>query len=266
MRGLTVMLLLATINFNAFCKDADCSGEIFTTSKTIYQCGENTERGFEGWMVTGLPSDMHLYFEQKQLEVYSHQSNNVNFSITKKIDEMVGFTDLTISTELAALENCAIHNATAYLSADGKTWTALNQDLYKKSGTSFNAKMNYLYLRIVTQISFFSEGRFRVKGMRMAGSYDPNPSPIKEIAQTLNGPAAFQMKEAFHIFQFENQINIETKNEEEYDFILMNMNGKILQQEKTSGSKRFEVNVPNGIYFISILQDSKSIITKKVAL
>lgn len=266
MRGLSVVLLFATINFNAFCKDADCSGEVFSSTKTIYQCGENTERGFEGWMVSGIPSDMNLYFEQKQLEVYSHQSNNVNFSITKKLDQMVGFNELEIKAEFAALENCSVHHATAYLSPDGKSWTALNQDLTVKKGRSFNAKMNHLYLRIVTQISFYSQGRFRVKSMNLAGSYGPNASPIKELAQVLTGPAAVQMKEAFHIFQFENQVNIETKNDKEYDFILMSINGKILQQEKTSGSKRFEVDVPSGIYFISILQDSKPIITKKVAL
>ncbi|MEO9532447.1 MAG: T9SS type A sorting domain-containing protein [Crocinitomicaceae bacterium] len=266
MRGLSVALLLATINFNAFCKDADCSGEVYRSNKTILQCGENTERGFEGWMVNGLTTDMNLYFEHQQIEVFSHQAKNVNFSITKKIDEMVGYTDLTIIADLASIENCDIHSATAYVSPDGKKWTALNQDLTKKAATSFNEKMNHLYLRIVTQISFFSEGRFKVKGMKLTGTYRPNASPVKEMAQVLNGPAAVQMKEAFHIFQFENQINIETKNEKEYDFILMSINGKILQQEKTSGSKRFEVAVPSGIYFVSILQDNKPIITKKVAL
>lgn len=267
MRGLSVVLLLATVKMTAFGMDADCSGDVGRTSKTIYKCGENTERGFDGWMVNGLSSDMNLYFDQQQIEVYSHESHEVNFSITKKIEDMVGFTNLSVTANLAALENCTVHNATAYLSVDGKKWIAMSEDLTKKAGTAFSTKMNLLYLRIVTQVTFFSEGRFKFKGMNMQGSYDKTAlEPIKEIAQVLTGPAAVQMKEAFHVFQFENQVNIETKNEQEYEFVLLNINGQIIQKEKAVGSKRFLTDVPGGIYFISILQDNKPIITKKVAL
>lgn len=259
--GLMAICILCSIPYSAL---ADGSTEEIKATKTLFHCGEGSENGFNGWTVKGLNQNAHLYFEQKHLEIFSHQSGECSLELTKKIDDMVGFTDINISFDLEELNNCSINYATAYLSSDGKNWKAINSDANNESVSARTEKMDCSFIKLVANITFFKEGRMSVKRAFVTGSYNKNPKP--EIALIKTGPAAVQVKEMFLVFDFENKINIETQNDEPYEFVLTNLAGQIVQREKSIGSTRFETEVSEGIYIVSIIQNNKLITTKKVAL
>ena len=264
MRDLVSLLAICLISITSFSAKADRSGEISNNTKTLFHCGEGSENGFNGWYISGLDANAHVYFEQKHLEIFSHQSGNCSLELTKKIDDMVGFNDINVSFELEELANCQINYATAYLSSDGKNWTPVNKNINNEMVSARVEKMNCTYLRLVANITFFNEGRMSVKRAFVTGAYSKKPKP--EIAAIKTGPAATQIKEMFLVFDFEKNINIETQNEEPYEFVLTNLSGQIVQREKSIGSTRFETEVSEGIYIVSIIQNNKLIATKKVAL
>lgn len=261
MRNLLSLMALCLLYSSSYASKNDGSAETSKT-KTLFHCGEGSESGFNGWYVKGLNPNSHVYFEQKHLEIFSHQSGNCSLELTKKIDDMVGFNDINVSFDLEELANCQINYATAYLSADGKTWNAIQNNAHNEMVSGRVEKMNCTYLRLVANITFFQEGRMSVNRAFITGAYTANhESPIAAIS---TGPAAVQVKEMFLVFDFENKINIETQNEEPYEFIVTNMAGQVLQREQSVGSTRFETELSKGIYLVSIIQNNQLIITKKV--
>ena len=268
-------ILTSLIGLSTFAVDADCNSEVNGFSENnsdhkmeqLFSCGVDSEKGFNGWGVKGVNDDVNIYFDNKQIEFFSHQANNYNISFTKRLDQMIGFSDLIISFGFGEAENCELKHATVYLSEDGKDWRALNQNAKHTAVQSYSENMNLLYLKLVTNVSFYSEGRFRLRSARVFGDYTLNKhNPPKEFRLMKKGPAADQLKQIFHVFSFKKKINIETKSQEEYKFILYDTKGRIVKEDIGTGSKRFETPYKDGIYFVSIIQNNKLIITKKVAL
>ena len=268
-------ILLTLIGFSTFGMDADCNSSIDTFTgdnsdnkmEQLFSCGEGSESGFNGWMINGVSDAVNIYFENKRIEFFSHQANNFDISFTKRLDQLIGFTDLNISFGFDEIENCDLNYATVYLSEDGKHWDAINENAKHGTVTNYSEKMNLLYLRLVTNVSFHNEGRFSLNSARVHGDYTLGKhNPPAEFGLATKGPAANQLRQIFHVFSFDKRINIETKNQEEYKFVLYDNKGRIVKEDVGVGSKRFETPYKDGVYFVSIIQDNKLIITKKVAL
>jgi hypothetical protein len=101
--------------------------------------------------------------------------------------------------------------------------------------------MNLLYLRLVTNVSFYNEGRFSLNSAKVYGYYTLGKSnPPAEFGLATKGPAANQMHQIFHVFSFDKRINIETKNQEKYKFVLYDTKSRIVKEDVGLGSKRFE--------------------------
>lgn len=265
MRHLTPIILLSLAPTFAFAGTPDNSdgSEKMTT---LFQCGAGTETGFNGWKVEGTSHETITYFEKDHIELFNHNPANLNLSFEKKIDEMVGFSDLQLTAEMAAEENCVINTATAYLSVDGKHWIAINNDV-REGASIFTRQMNYLFMKIVADVTFFSEGRFRLNKAAVYGDFDHDKvEPVSKLEKLSTGPNLNQMKADFFVFSFEKNINIETQNESDYEFVLSNLQGQIIMRTTANGSKRFVTDVPDGIYYVSILQDGRLVRTKKIVL
>ncbi|MFT4600592.1 MAG: hypothetical protein ACI857_000768 [Arenicella sp.] len=268
-------ILVTVFSFAVFGMDADCNSSVdrFTDDNSknrmeqLYSCGEGSESGFNGWMINGVSDAVNIYFENKQIEFFSHQANNFDISFTKRLDQLVGFSDLNIAFDFDAVENCELNHATVYLSEDGKHWNPINKDAKNGAVTNYSEKMNLLYLKLVTNVSFYNEGRFKLRSASVMGDYTlGRNNPPKEFGLATKGPAAVQLKQIFRVFSFEKRINIETQNDEEYRFVLYDTKGRIVKEDVGMGSKRFETPYKDGVYFVSIIQNNKLIITKKVAL
>ncbi|MBD3639300.1 MAG: T9SS type A sorting domain-containing protein [Crocinitomicaceae bacterium] len=243
--------------------------------KTLFQCGVGTERGFEGWKLNGLSHETITWFEKDHIELFQHNPGNYSIGFEKKIEDMVGYTDLRLSADIDAIENCLVNYATAYVSRDGKTWIPLQKDV--RTGSDIYAeKMEYMFVKVVADITFFQEGRFRMNRLAVYGDYNKRSkkTPLSTgVVSTKNnltpvsyGPAAIQMKDEFFVFTYDKRINVETRNEKDYEFVLSNLLGQVVFKEKSKGSRRFVADVPAGIYFVTIIQDDKLITTKKVVL
>lgn len=275
MKKLTLTVLLSIItNFLLASTDSTpleraTDSEEAGKMKTLFQCGIGTERGFEGWMLSGLSHETITYFEKDHIEFFQHNPGNYSIGFEKKIEDMIGYTDICVTADVGSIENCNVNYTTAYISKDGKTWIPLNDDV--RNGAQFySEKMEFMFVKVVADITFFNQGRFRMNKATVYGDYNLRKSKpafvLSEMAATAYGPAAQQIYDEFFIFSYENNINVETKNGKHYEFVLSNLLGQVIFKEKSKGSRRFEMDVPDGIYFVTIIQDDKLITTKKVVL
>ncbi|MEZ4923507.1 MAG: hypothetical protein R2780_10075 [Crocinitomicaceae bacterium] len=265
MKNLTPIILLCLAPTFALAGTPDDAGRSEKMT-TLFQCGVGTESGFNGWKVNGTSHETITYFEKDHIELFNHNPGNFSISFEKKIDEMIGFTDLQLSADIATEENCIINNATAYLSVDGKHWIALNKDV-RDGAATFTKQMNYLYLKLVADVTFFKEGRFRFNKAVVYGDFDSEKLlPKLEDKAISNCPNMNQMKAEFFVFSFEKKVNIETQSEDEYEFVLSNLQGQIIMRSTANGSKRFMTDVPDGVYYVSILQKGTLVRTVKIVL
>jgi hypothetical protein len=265
MKRLLQIVLLSLASTFALASTPDNSDESEKMT-TLFQCGMGTETGFNGWKINGLSDETITYFEKDHIELFNHNPGNYSISFEKKIEEMIGFTDLQLSADLSEEQNCVINTANAYLSADGKHWVPLQQDV-RNGATAFTDQMNYLFLKLVADVTFFREGRFRLNKATVHGDYDAEKlEPASRFGLLSTGPSINQMRGEFLVFSFEKKVNIETQSTAEYEFVLSNVHGQIIMRSKANGSKRFETDVPDGIYFVSILRNGKLIRTRKIVL
>jgi hypothetical protein len=265
MKHLSQIVLMCLIPTLSLATSPDNSGES-EKMKTLFQCGVGTETGFNGWRVKGTSHETITYYENDHVELFNHHPSNLSISFEKKIDELVGFSELQLSAEIEEMENCVINMATAYLSSDGKDWVALNTDV-RNGATSFNKQMNYLYLKLVANVTFYKEGRFRLNKASVYGDYESvKPDPVTDIHAFGRDSEMKTIETEFFVFSFDKNVNIETQSNSNYEFILSNLQGQVIQRSSYNGSKRFETNVPDGIYYVSILQNDVLIKTKKIVL
>jgi hypothetical protein len=235
--------------------------------KTIFQCGEGTESGFKGWKISGLSHKTITYFEKDHIEFFQEEPGQYSVGFVKRLDELVGYTDLRLTVEIEAIENCVLNYATAYFSTDGKTWEPSNTDA-RRGADIQNDKMDYSFVKIVADLTLFNAGRFQLKKASVYGSYKPKKI---DYSFTFGGDVSCgsnfsQTIDAYEVFSFDKKVNIETKDDKVYQFILTNTLGQVMINLEGRGSQRFEVDLPPGIYFVSIVKDDKRIITRKVVL
>ena len=264
MRELAVVLVACIVYLPAFSKSSIYSSDVTDSkNKVLFHCGEGSEQGFNGWMVNGLNENSHVYFEQNHLEIFSHEPGSYSVELIKKIDDMVGYNNINVAFDTEEIANCQVNYATAYLSADGKNWTAINKNAKNQMVSAQVEKMNSSFIRLVANITFFSEGRVQFNRAYVTGNYSSLPQTALSDIKT--SPSGVQTSEKFFVFQFEDKINIETQTEDTYELVLSNLAGQIIYRERSIGSNRFEANFPKGIYILSIIQNNKLITTKKVA-
>ena len=266
MKSIITTIILGAFNiivFGSAINDTDSE----ETRETLYQCAEGTEQNFDGWSINGLAHGALTYFENSHIEFFNHQAGECAIEISKKIDEMIGFSDLSLAFDFSEEENCRLNYATAYLSVDGKDWDAINKPADHGEIHSFNDQMNYLFVKVVANVSFFKEGRFRMNSAKIKGAFSAlKTCPSVSMADINQDRKLNQISDKFFVFSFEKNLHIETQSEEDFEVVLTNIAGQVIIQEKSNGSVRIETSVPDGIYFISIIQNSKLKTTKKVVL
>lgn len=265
MKGIVVVLvLLCSVGFSRNSEE-DKSERL----DRLFACGEGTEVGFNGWMVHGLDENVNTYFDFNRIELFTPVGGAYTVTISKKLDQMVGYSDINIAAQLAAIENCQIEHLTAQLSTDGKEWVNLQANLMDEAAYYTTAKMNFQYLRLTSHLMFSKNGRMQVQGVKVFGGTQYMKLKQKEIDRTKQQEVAssLQSQDDFHLFSFEKQIHIETKSEDSYQIEVYNSKGLSVKKSRGLGSERFDVShLQDGLYFVVIKQKNKAAITKKVAL
>lgn len=235
--------------------------------KTIFQCGVGTESGFSGWKISGLSHKTNTYFEKDHIGFFQEDPGQYSIGFEKRLDELVGYTDLRLTVEMEAVENCILNYITAYYSKDGKTWVPSNTDA-RRGADIHTDKMEYSFVKIVADLTMFKASRFQLKKASIFGSYTAKTTDNSFTfgGNVSYGPSFSQIIDAYEVFSFDKKINIETKDDKAYQLILTNTLGQILIKLEGRGSQRFEIDVPPGIYFVSIVKDDKRIKTSKLVL
>lgn len=138
--------------------------------KRLYECGIGTENGFNGWMLNGLPEEANTYFERDHLEIFKYQAGNYSVGLTRKVEDMVGYSEIAVAADIEAVENCILNHVTAYVSRDGKHWEAFQQDA-RRGARIENDQMNYLFVKLVADVQLFPQARFRFNKFSLFGDY-----------------------------------------------------------------------------------------------
>jgi len=257
------------VSFHSVGFTAKMSDEASEKMERLFACGADTENGFNGWMIHGLDENVNTYFDFNQLEFYTHEGGFYQVSITKKLDQMVGFSDLSIQTAIAESNNCNIENITAQVSADGKEWVYLQENLLHESALLCSNKMNFQFLKLSSNISFSRNGRVRVGAVKVYGSTTYHKLKLKSLNETQESEMSNShqnTQEDFHFFSHDKQLHIETQSDDAYLLEIYNSKGLKVKKSIGLGSERFDVShLQDGIYFVVIKQKNKAMITKKVA-
>ena len=154
--------------------------------KKLFECGKNTEKGFNGWKISGLPEHANTYFEKDHLEIFQYTAGNYTVGLERRLEDLVGYTDLLVSLDMEEMENCVIKYTTAYVSADGKNWVPFQKD--PRLGTQLRyEKMNSSFVRIIADMQFFQEARFRFNNIRIFGAY----RPVKKLQKKCPSAACY---------------------------------------------------------------------------
>lgn len=253
------MLLLSTITTPILATCADGSGDNNEQMKTLFQCGVGTEKGFNGWKLTGVSHKTLTYFEDDHIEFFQHDPGNYSIGIEKRVDELIGYTDLRIVVDIAELENCTVNSATAYFSQDGKHWKAMNKDA-RRGGDVRNEQMDFSFVKLVADVTFFKEGRFRMNGTRVFGNYRPARVSENKTEKKFKGLSVT------HLVEVNRNLRIRLDENEDIEIVVHNILGQEVLHERSSGSRRFKAKLPGGIYFVTLLKDDRLITKQKVVL
>ena len=103
MKRLTLTSLLSCATYTLFASLTPTSSGDTEKFETLFQCGEGTERGFEGWMIEGLSHKTITYFENQTIEFFQHDAGTYSVGFVKRVDEMVGFNKLRVTADLQQL-------------------------------------------------------------------------------------------------------------------------------------------------------------------
>lgn len=228
------------------------------SKEILFECGANSGNNFNGWSIRPFGLFDAVDIHDHQIEFYSDHGGEFSICLIRKIDEMIGFSTIYVDMNFEALENCQVNYVTVYLSTNGKSWDAISKRADLGTVQITNGRMNYLYVKVVANVTFFSEGRLIFKHAKIQGSYNVRMSELEDELEPI--------VEKFFVFSFNKVINIETQNEEEYEVIITNISGQIVYMEKYLGSFRIDFNYPDGIYIVSIVQDGEVISTKKISI
>lgn len=262
---LIIMCLL--LSYHLAGHSAKISDEAIAKMRTLFVCGQGTERGFNGWMIDGLDENLNTYFDFNQLEFYTHTGGNYTISLNKKLDQMVGFSDLLIQTTIAQSNDCNIEHMTAQISADGREWVYLQENLLNENAQFYSDKMNFQFLRLSTSIRFSRNGRFRLGGVQIFGGTNYRKLKSKSADETQETEISKgKAIEDFKIFSLDKKLHIETQSNDCYRIVICNSKGKPIKKSNALGSNNLSVeDMRDGIYFVVIEQNNKAIVTKKVA-
>lgn len=233
---------------------------ILSNSKELlYECGLNTENNFNGWTVHPMAVFDNIGFYENEIEFYAENGGDYSIAFSRKIEDMIGYSTIFVDLNFEELNNSTVNYANVYLSTNGKKWDAISKRADLGEVQITNSLMNYMFVKIVVNITFFSEGIVSLNKVKIAGEYESAVEETRDVQPIDEDPL-------FHIFSYQKVINIETKTAEDYKIYITDMRGQVIYQTDKNGSSRVEADYPNGIYIISIIQNNKIIQSKKVVL
>lgn len=229
-------------------------GSFSFAQENLFTCGKANEQPFNGWKITPYKSFKSVSFEENQIEFKREAPGDYNVEIERKITDLVGYDKLYLQLDYSEMD-CHVLDVSVFFSSDGINWLPARND--SPFGPFFfqNEKMETSMVKIVFNTRFDSHSSLIVKSVFIQGKYT-----LATTTATDNIPEDF-----FKLFTFQNQVNIETNTTEEYEVLVMNMNGQIIYRSFESGSNRIVLESANtGYYVVALIQKNTFIKKEKV--
>ena len=224
--------------------------------ETLYSCGEVSESPFNGWSITPFKQFANADFSNNNLTFKREFGGYYTIELIRKIDDLVGFDKLYLQLDYEK-ENATLNAVTVQFSADGKSWRNGENDSPFGPYFTENSKMNDCYVKLKFDLQFFDESSFTLKSIFIQGKY-PETLITEEVKEDVD--------ESFYkLFAFQNQINIETNSEEEYEVMIINMTGQVVHRAFKIGSSRVELSNPvSGFYIVGLISKNQFVAKEKV--
>lgn len=226
----------------------------------LLECGQNSGRNFNGWFV-----DNHHPFDAIEFDAHSVAfehwlGGNFPVSLTKKVEAIKDFDSIRLLFNFEEVRDCKVEDVTYYVSEDGKKWKPIQSSRNNVALAIPNPKHTIQYVRAVANTRFDEDGRVALNYVKIEG--EQNPIQNSELTELIREEPI----ENFFIFNFENNINIETNTSAEYDVLITSTTGKIVFRDSYIGSNRIELphTITNGFYIVAVIQDNAFKASKKV--
>ena len=224
--------------------------------ETLYSCGEVNETPFNGWSINAFNQFSNADFSENTLVFKRDFGGFYTIEMVRKIDELIGFDKLYLQLDYEK-ENIILNSVTAQFSTDGKSWKNGKNDSPFGPYFSENPEMNDCFVKLKFDIQFFDNSSFTLKSIFIQGKY-PETLEIEE-------PEDFVEDAFYKLFAFQNQINIETNSEEEYEVMIINMTGQVVHRAFKTGSSRVELSNPvPGFYIVGLISGNQFVAKEKV--
>lgn len=223
-------------------------------NQIILECGKSSGKDFNGWSIAPYEAFSEVSFEGESIQLKVDQGGDYTLILSRHISEMKDFESSQFEIEFTELRNCALNQVDFFASRDGKSWEYVAVNAGDLSGT-INSK-EYEYFKVAAQISFSRSGSLICSYFRLEGS---NP-----VAVAVVEPAESAIQNTFFAFCFNGIVNVETQSEEPFQLYLTNLAGQICYQASGVGSTRFEPNVSEGMFILTVVQGSEVKLTKKL--
>lgn len=234
------------------------------SKEVLFECGQTSETPFNGWKIKPFTVFDWVDFTDNRVTLYTESGGDYSVEFERKIDEMVGFSTVFLQLGLDISAQSVINYTNVFLSMDGKSWDPIPENVRNQEVQITNGRMNYLYVKIVANVTFYAAGNLVFENFKVSGEYENSVESDTEPLEI--EPAIDQKDESFYIFSHHKNVNIETQSEGEYNVYITNLSGQIVFQSKANGSKRIETDLSDGIYIVSIVQGNRIVESKKVVL
>lgn len=241
-------------------------GGTMSAKEVLFTCGEGRDQGFEGWTIQPYKPFEWVDFSENQLSLYCEKGGEYSITLMRELDELVGYSTLFLDLAMEISPYSLINHVNVFFSMDGSHWDAVQDDALNKEVQLTNGRMNYLFVKIVANVSFFTAGKLTFKGLTVSGEYESELEPVQEEETLVVDPHPVHPDLGFYIFCYNGVITVETQNEKPYEAVLINLSGQIIQRTYGNGSMQFQTECPAGIYLVTIIQDNQVLSTTKVSL
>lgn len=245
-RGLAVLI---------FC----LAGSRVMAQDVLLECGQNSGRNFNGWLVDPHAIFDEILFDEDRTTFYSKEGGNFSVSLTKKVENLNDYRELSMLFNFEAIKNCALEHVVYSISEDGKNWRHLNLSRNNVALTVANDSLDIQFIRATATAEFGDNGSLVCDYAKVEG-FDPvNLSLIEEKKEEI------VEDDAFYIFNFGRTLNIETKIDEPYEVLITAINGQVVYRERVVGSNRIELPEDlMGIFIVTVIHQNAFQASKKV--
>ena len=236
-------------------------GGIAMADEVILECGQNSGNNFNGWAIPNYHLFDRVDFHENSIEFYREVGGNLPIIVSKKVDDLSEYLNLSILFNFQANYNAEVVMVTYYLSEDGINWVAVEESRNNKA-VEISHYSDYTYVKAIANVLMEEDGSvscdyFKLEGKRPALASNDSNSWLDDEKTAAT----------FKVFPFRDFINIETQSEEVYQIQVTAISGKIIYRETQLGSTRIDLdNASKGIYIVTIIQNNQIVQSQKVAL